>query len=46
MNQQMFPPGSKYFGAEVRTPVGPVQALKGIVLRRFRQSVQNLSSCA
>lgn len=43
MNQQMFPPGSKYFGAEVRTPVGPVQALKGIVLRRFRQSAQNLS---
>jgi hypothetical protein len=39
MNQQMFPPGSKYFGAEVRAPVGPVQALKSIVLRRFRQSV-------
>ena len=43
MNQQMFPPGSKYFGAEVRTPVGPVQALKTIVLRRFRRSAQNLS---
>lgn len=39
MHQQMFPPGAKYFGAEVRTPVGPVQALKSIVLRRFRQSV-------
>jgi hypothetical protein len=43
MNQQMFPPGSKYFGAEVRPPVGPVQALKTIVLRRFRRSAQNLS---
>jgi hypothetical protein len=42
MNQQMFPPGSKYFGAEVRTPLGPVQALKTIVLRRFRQSVGNI----
>jgi hypothetical protein len=43
MNRQMFPPGSKYFGAEVRDPVGPVQALKSIVLRRFRQSARNLS---
>jgi hypothetical protein len=43
MNQQMFPPGSKYFGAEVRPPVGPVEALKTIVLNRFRRSVQNLS---
>jgi hypothetical protein len=43
MNRQMFPPGSKYFGAEVRTPVGPVQALKSIVLGRFRRSAKNLS---
>jgi len=43
MNQQMFPPGSKYFGAEVRTPVGPVQALKSVVLRRFRGKAQNLN---
>jgi hypothetical protein len=42
MHQQMFPPGSKYYGAEVRPPVGPVQALKSIVLRRFRQSVGNI----
>ena len=43
MNQQLFPSGSKYFGAEVRVPVGPVQALKSIVLRRFRQSARNLA---
>ncbi len=43
MNQQMFPPGSKYFGAEVRTPVGPVRALKSIILKRFRRSAQALS---
>jgi hypothetical protein len=43
MNRQMFPPGSKYFGAEVREPLGPVQALKTIVLARFRRSVQGLS---
>jgi hypothetical protein len=40
---QMFPPGSRYFGAEVRSRVGPVQALKSIVLRRFRGSVKNLT---
>ena len=43
MNRQMFPPGSKYFGAEVRSPVGAVEALKTIVLGRFRGSVQGLS---
>jgi len=43
MNQQLFPSGSKYFGAEVRVPFGPVQALKSIVLRRFRQSARNLA---
>ncbi len=43
MNQQMFPPGSRYFGAEVHVPVGPVQALKSIVLRRFRPSARNLA---
>lgn len=43
MNRQMFPPGSKYFGAEVRSPLGPVDALKGIVLKRFRTPVQSLS---
>ncbi|MBP1655786.1 MAG: hypothetical protein H6Q31_387 [Bacteroidetes bacterium] len=43
LGQQLNPPGSKYFGAEVRTPVGPVQALKSIVLKRFRRSVKNLS---
>jgi len=43
LGRQLNPPGSKYFGAEVRTPVGPVQALKSIVLPRFRRSVKNLS---
>ena len=43
MNRQMFPQGSKYFGAEVRMPVGPVQALKTIVLDRFRSSAKSLS---
>ncbi len=43
MNQKITPPGSKYFGAEVRSPLGPVQALKSIVLRRFRGSAKNLS---
>jgi hypothetical protein len=43
MTQQLFPTGSKYFGAEVRTPVGPVQALKRIVLKRFRTSASSLT---
>lgn len=43
LGHQLHPPGSKYFGAEVRAPVGPVQALKTIVLKRFRRSVKNLS---
>jgi hypothetical protein len=43
MQQQLFPPGTKYFGAVVRTPVGPVQALKSIVVRQFRRPAKNLS---
>ena len=43
MHLQMFGPGSKYFGAEVRTPVGPVQALKSIVVKRFRRSAKGLA---
>lgn len=31
-----FPVGSRYFGAEVRPVVGPQDALRGIVLPRFR----------
>ncbi len=37
-----FPAGSRYFGSEVRPPVGPVEALKGIVLPRFRKDVTGL----
>jgi len=43
MNKQMFPTGSKYFGAEVRQPVGAVDMLKSIVLRRFRKQAEGLS---
>ncbi len=35
----MFPIGSRYFGNEVRPPLGPVEALKEIVLPRFRAGV-------
>jgi hypothetical protein len=37
-----FPPGRKYFGSEVRQPVKPVEALKSIVLQRFRGDVADL----
>jgi hypothetical protein len=43
MNQQLFPPGSRYFGAEVHTPLGPIDALKEIALPKFRSDVQNLN---
>jgi hypothetical protein len=42
MVRQMFPVGSRYFGAEVRPPVGPLEALKRIVLPRFRNKVHEL----
>jgi hypothetical protein len=42
MLRQMFPPGSRYFGNEVRPPVGPVEALKKIALPRFRGKGQRL----
>lgn len=35
-----FPVGSRYFGNEVRQPVSPINALKGIVLPRFRGNVK------
>jgi hypothetical protein len=38
----MFPVGSRYFGNEVRPPVNPVQALREIVVPRFRQNVSGL----
>jgi len=43
MHRQMFPAGSKYFGAEVRQPVSALDMLKSIVLRRFRKQAEDLS---
>lgn len=42
MTLQNKPVGSKYFGAEVRRPVGAMHALKSIVLKRFRSGHKNL----
>jgi hypothetical protein len=39
---QTFPTGSHYFGAEVREPLGPTEALKQIILPEYRGNVQNL----
>jgi hypothetical protein len=39
---QLFPVGSRYFGSEVRPIAGPVQALKEIVLPRFRGDAVDL----
>jgi len=42
MIQQTFPPGSRYFGALVHSPLGPIDALKEIALPMFRGDVENL----
>lgn len=39
---QMFPVGSKYFGNEVRRPLDALQALKGVVIPRFRRNLAGL----
>jgi len=45
-NNQMllytFPVGSKYFGNEVHPQVGPIEALKQVILPRFRYNVADL----
>lgn len=45
-NNQMvlsiFPAGSRYFGNEIHPPVSPLEALKKIVVPRFRGQVTNL----
>jgi hypothetical protein len=41
--QQTNPPGSTYFGALVRSPLGPIDALKEITLPMFRSNVGNLN---
>ena len=38
----LFPIGSRYYGNEVHPPIGPLEALKRIVLPRFRGDVSNL----
>ncbi|MCU0576171.1 MAG: hypothetical protein MUD15_05000 [Desulfobacterota bacterium] len=42
MLMSMFPLGSRYFGAEVRPPVGPQEALTGIVIPRSRGNAAGL----
>jgi hypothetical protein len=42
MHRRMFPAGSRYYGNEVRPPVGPGDALRKIVLPRFRNGVRGL----
>ncbi len=39
---QTFPAGSRYFGALVHVPLGPVEALKEIFIPTFRSNVQDL----
>ncbi len=42
MITQTFPAGSRYFGALVHAPLGPIEALKEIAIPMFRSNVQNL----
>lgn len=39
---QTFPEGTRYFGALVHSPLGPIDALKEIALPKFRVNVENL----
>lgn len=39
----MFPPGSKYFGAEVHRPMAIEEALERIVVPRFRKGIRGVS---
>lgn len=41
--QQTNPAGSTYFGALVSAPVGPIEALKQVVLPTYRNSAGNLN---
>lgn len=43
MVKQMFPTGSRYFGAVVNSPLGAIDALKEIALPLFRNNVENLT---
>lgn len=42
MTRMMHPVGSRYFGAEVRPPMGIQDAMRTLVLPRYRSQVQNL----
>ena len=42
MIQQTFPAGTRYFGALVHSPLGPIEALEEIALPKFRGDVENL----
>jgi hypothetical protein len=42
LTAQLFPPGSKYYGNEVRPLETPAQALKDIVIPRFRPEAQGI----
>jgi len=42
MNRLLTPPGSRYFGAEVRPPVNIQEAFRGYILPRYRAQAQNL----
>jgi hypothetical protein len=42
MHHQLFPVGSRYYGNEVRPPAGPIEALRKIVLPRFRSRAGGL----
>ena len=41
--QQTNPEGSTYFGALVRSPIGPIDALKEVILPTFRGDAENLN---
>jgi hypothetical protein len=42
MTRKMFPVGSRYFGNEVHPPMNPLEALKRVVLPRFRKNIASL----
>jgi len=43
MTTSLFPPGSRYYGAEIREPVSAQDALRSLVLPRYRADVSDLA---
>ena len=43
MTQSVYPPGSRYFGAEVMQPISAQAALRSLVLQRYRSDVSGLA---